>query len=132
MTSGSVVAGRSITLTRDLGSVLAAREWLNQEIEPWTLLSPATQADVLVMASELVSNTIMHTRSVPHLMMSRRGDIVRIAVCDDGPGTPEVQPVDPHRVGGNGLRVVATWAHRWGVDPEPGGGKTVWFTVRTA
>ena len=42
-----------------------------------------------------------------------------------------MQPVDPERIGGLGLRIVDQLAIAWGVAPFPGG-KTVWATVPRA
>ncbi len=119
---------RVLVLGREPEAVAATREWLMQG-EPWSELSEDSQADLLVMASELVSNVLLHTTSVPGISFGRRGEWVRFAVMDGDDRRPRVLPVDPHRVGGNGLRVVDAWSDRWGVDAEPGGGKTVWILV---
>lgn len=120
---------RSIVLSRDPSAVLEGRDWLCRQIEAWMALDPDTEADALVMASELVSNVLLHTDSKPRLTVSRREGVVRIAVHDEAEGLPVVLPMDPHRVGGNGMRVVDAWSDRWGVIAERDGGKTVWFSV---
>ena len=51
-----------------------------------------------------------------------------LSVTDSGDELPVVQPPDPMRVGGLGLRIVDRIAATWGVSPFPGG-KTVWATI---
>jgi hypothetical protein len=48
-------------------------------------------------------------------------------VTDPDPTLPVVRPGRAGRIGGNGMRIVAALATRWGIDLHPGGGKTVWF-----
>ena len=49
-------------------------------------------------------------------------------MTDSGDELPAMQPADPIRIGGLGLRIVDQLAADWGVAPFPGG-KTVWATV---
>ena len=56
------------------------------------------------------------------------GDVLQVSVTDSGPELPAMQPVDPGRIGGVGLRIVDRLASEWGVAPFPGG-KTVWAVL---
>jgi len=51
-----------------------------------------------------------------------------VSVTDSGAEQPQLQEVDPERVGGVGLHVVAQVSDEWGVAPFPGG-KTVWARI---
>lgn len=85
--------------------------------------------DAGIMVSELVANALEHGHSAAVVSLVVDDQQARVSVHDDSPALPAIQPVDPHRVGGNGMRVVDAFAETWGVEPERVG-KTVWFTVR--
>ena len=56
---------------------------------------------------------------------------MQLSVTDSGDGRPTMQPIDPERIGGLGLRIVAELTAAWGVAAFPGG-KTVWATLQPA
>lgn len=119
---------RLVRLTRSATAVTRARRWLTDEVAGSSVGRQAHE-DLLVMASELVTNVLMHTSSTPVLSVTVDGDRVRVAVHDDDPHLPQLRERAPERVGGNGLLIVDAWAAEWGVEPHEGNGKTVWFTV---
>lgn len=121
---------RLVRLTRSATAVTRARRWLADEVAK-SPVGRQAQEDLLVMASELVTNVLMHTTSTPVLSVSEDGDRLRVAVHDDDPHLPELRERAPERVGGNGLLIVDAWAAEWGVEQHEGDGKTVWFTVPT-
>lgn len=123
---------RSLLLDREATAPAEARDWLSEALSDPDVLAPPARADLLVMASELVTNVIAHTRSRPRLAVTCEDDEVRVEVSDDDPGVPEVRSLEPGRIGGNGLRIVDAWSRRWGVERHPDDGKTVWFTVATS
>lgn len=84
---------------------------------------------VLLATTELLSNAIIHSRAAAVLRIDLTPRSVCIRVADDDPRHPEVQHLDPHRVGGNGLRLVDALADDWGFRPQPTGGKEVWFQI---
>jgi len=59
------------------------------------------------------------------------GSVLQVSVTDSGEEQPEMQPLDPDRVGGVGLRIVDRLATDWGVASFPGG-KTVWALLECA
>ncbi|CAN5604240.1 hypothetical protein BH10ACT1_BH10ACT1_18970 [soil metagenome] len=122
---------RSLELVRDPAAASIARSWLVDVLRAPAVLSGPAQADLLVMASELVANVMAHTQSDLRLTISCDDDEVRIAVTDDDPGEPTMQEVGADRVGGNGLRIVDAWSRSWGIERRANHGKTVWFTVAT-
>ncbi|MFC5910008.1 ATP-binding protein [Streptacidiphilus monticola] len=90
--------------------------------------------DVLLAASELLSNAIQHAGGVRELVVTLRDGLVRLDVLDASPVEPRLlAPGQPTRPGGHGLQVVNRLAARWGSDPVPGG-KSVWaeFPLVTA
>jgi len=87
-------------------------------------------ADVEVLVSELVTNAVRHGRVgeddtlVVHLALGE--DVLRVEVCDSGPGFsgPAVPRPRPGG-GGNGLMLVDRLSTAWGVSGDDG--TCVWF-----
>ncbi|MDN0194530.1 ATP-binding protein [Streptomyces sp. S.PNR 29] len=82
--------------------------------------------------TELLANVVRH---VPdrrcRLLLLRQTEGVRVEVAD---GCPEL-PAMPAELsldaeGGRGLVLLDAVVDKWGVDPQGGGGKTVWFECR--
>jgi anti-sigma regulatory factor (Ser/Thr protein kinase) len=123
--------GNTIELSRDPADLVRMRAWLTKKLTSEVPHDGRVLEDAVVMASELVTNVIMHTHSVPVLTAWVEPDEVRIAVHDDDPRPPVVEPMDARRPRGNGLRIVDEWADGWGSEIEPGDGKIVWFALRS-
>ena len=87
--------------------------------------------DVRLVVSELVTNVLRHTDGggVLRLRDSRPDGPVRIEVEDAAAVIPAVPVGDPAGPGGQGLRIVAGAAHRWGVR-RTWRGKVVWAELR--
>jgi anti-sigma regulatory factor (Ser/Thr protein kinase) len=85
-----------------------------------------TQHDVLLLASELVTNVVRHAGLGPgerlELLADCRADATRVEVRDDGIGFGDGDPRE-----GFGFRIVAFAAERWGIERE--GRTCVWFEV---
>jgi anti-sigma regulatory factor (Ser/Thr protein kinase) len=91
--------------------------------------------DVLVLASELVTNAVRHGDAgedetiVVHLAIAT--DLLRVEVCDHGPGFVAPAVLRPRsQGGGNGLILVARLSSSWGVSGDDG--TCVWFERRLA
>ena len=80
-------------------------------------------ASVTLAASELVTNVVGHTAHGGVLEVWVTDELVRIEVADYSEDHPHF--VDGARVGGRGLRVVASTSDRWGVEARANG-KVVW------
>lgn len=119
----------STQFDRDSANVVVARRWLTECLEAFAV--PADRiAEAEVIISELVTNVFRHTRSAATVFVSATPGEVRVDVHDDeGASLPVLQPVDPTRVGGNGIRILDAFASTWGYERLPDGGKDVWFTV---
>ncbi|MHA5054258.1 ATP-binding protein [Streptomyces sp. SD15] len=79
--------------------------------------------------TELVANVVRH---VPDrrcaLLMLRQATGVRVEVADGSPQLPAVPAyLSPEAEGGRGLVLLDAVVDKWGVEPGPGVGKTVWF-----
>lgn len=82
--------------------------------------------DVLLIVSELVSNSVRHTRSEDIAVRVEANDgRVRVEVSDTGPGFTASTP----RGDGLGLTIIERLADRWGVS-HPGGRFTVWAELK--
>jgi anti-sigma regulatory factor (Ser/Thr protein kinase) len=122
--------GATHHLTRDPDSVRAARDWLTGELERCTDLPPESIEMAGVMVSELATNVLAHTRSEYTVSHHEGTDEVRVEVADeDGLAVPVLQPIDPRRVGGNGMRIVDALSDDWGLRLVPDDGKVVWFVL---
>lgn len=89
--------------------------------------------DVLVVASELTANAVLHSggSSRDRLAIEARLDpgSVVLAVCDPGRSgvSAKPRPADPNRPGGFGLRIVEKIASDWGAERDCG--YRVWAEV---
>ena len=84
-----------------------------------------------LLATELVTNVVVHVGSPSELRIDSRPAVVRVEVRDHGAGVPAVDTPTVDGVRGRGLVIVDGMADAWGVDPIPDDGKTVWFELRT-
>ena len=120
------------TLLADVTAPSQARSFTGPLLERY---DPETQADVLLLVSEIVTNAVEHG--------SRSGDsieftviagpqFVRLSVTDQSDDRPVLRRPSADRPTGRGLMVVDLLADRWGVEAGASGGKTVWleFPVR--
>jgi anti-sigma regulatory factor (Ser/Thr protein kinase) len=94
-----------------------------------------TREVVALLTSELVTNAVRHgahdDKESILVRARRKGESVRVEVCDEGPGfepTPDERGLmEP---GGHGLLLVQSLATRWGV--ERGAPNCVWFEAEFA
>jgi anti-sigma regulatory factor (Ser/Thr protein kinase) len=86
--------------------------------------------DVGVLVSEVVTNAVRHGGAerdctvVVHVALAQ--EVLRVEVCDRGPGfTPPTTPRPRAQGGGNGLVLLDRMSSRWGVAVDDG--TCVWF-----
>jgi anti-sigma regulatory factor (Ser/Thr protein kinase) len=95
-------------------------------------VSPECIDDVLLVASELVSNAVVHApRAAPAELTVHwelRPDSVVVDVVDDNPALPRRRAATEMDTRGRGLFIVATLALDWGVR-RTGHGKQVWARI---
>lgn len=98
---------------------------------------PVDVSTVVLLASELVTNSLRHTTAGANgtitLAVLAVGDAVRIKVADGGGlTTPCLRPQDDeYAEGGRGLHLVDLLASRWGFARDRGG-TTTWFEITTS
>jgi anti-sigma regulatory factor (Ser/Thr protein kinase) len=87
--------------------------------------------DAVLLVSELATNAVAHARSTFEVVVAVDDHHLRVEVCDADPGVPQVQWVPAGAISGRGILIVETLAESWGVTPQQGGGKAVWFELPT-
>ena len=109
----------------------AARAFVREVCRYWQLARPdATVMDrAMLVADELVTNAVVHSRTEMRLRLELRGDRLHIAVRDGGPGLLRLVAPDPQAEGGRGLWLIEQLARSWGVNRHPDGGKVVWCVL---
>jgi CheY-like chemotaxis protein len=128
-----VLVESSTRLATDVRSPGAARRFVAQALEPWRL-GPLLDT-VTLLASELVTNAVVHVGSGPELapdlgiVVQLTGRVARVEVSDPSDSSPDPATPTVDGESGRGLWMVAAMARAWGVRRHPGGGKTVWFEV---
>jgi anti-sigma regulatory factor (Ser/Thr protein kinase) len=103
--------------------VSAARAFVHSRLSAWELHDHID--DALLIASELVTNAILHARTPVQLRLHTDGPAVRVEVYDENSRMPAITGVGPDATSGRGLAVVACLARAWGMEQE-GHGKVVW------
>jgi CheY-like chemotaxis protein len=115
-----------VELSHDVVAVREARAVVRDLLGRWGFHELVDDAALVV--SELVTNAVEHTDSSCAVVVNRSGGGVRIEVRDEGPGTPDPQPLSDTAEGGRGLMIVSALATAWGVDSVPPT-KTVWVEL---
>jgi anti-sigma regulatory factor (Ser/Thr protein kinase) len=116
---------------RDLPGALdapaMARALVREACADWS--TTAAEDAAALVASELVSNAVVHARSACRVSVAVDDAGLRVGVRDYAPG-PELRPrpVDSARPAGRGLHLVAMLASAWGVHQHTDG-KTTWAQI---
>ncbi|MGW7244094.1 SpoIIE family protein phosphatase [Streptomyces sp. NPDC054804] len=115
----------------DYQGVRRARRFLTTSLESWHLASLSDSAEVL--ASEVVTNAIVHGDSDVDVCLRKYPDHLRMEVRDSDSHPAmlvDLGPDEDKAEGGRGLVIVSALASSWGNSPS-GRGKTVWFEMDT-
>jgi anti-sigma regulatory factor (Ser/Thr protein kinase) len=114
----------------------AACVFVRDMLDYWrsALPEPTVVERSVLVASELVTNAVVHARTDLRLRLELRGDWLHIAVRDGSPRllhlvTPNSE-ADPEAEGGRGLWLVEQLARAWGANRRRDGGKVVWCTLK--
>ncbi len=110
-------------------SVASARRFVRSTLADWGADSVVDAA--VLLASELVTNAVVHAGTTTDVLCTRLPDAVRVDVVDRHstrwlPAAPE--RVDADREGGRGVYLTATLATSWGVE-HSAECKRVWFRL---
>ena len=118
------------SLPPETSAVGVARRWVTDLLTEWDLTDAVD--DLRLVVSELVSNAVLHARTVIDVALSIAEGVLELSVSDRDPRTPRPRPQHPEELatGGRGLLLVASLSDDWGI-AERMTGKEVWFR-RTA
>nr|WP_314172274.1 ATP-binding SpoIIE family protein phosphatase [Streptomyces sp. DSM 40971] len=131
-TAGSAVVREA--LAGNARAPSAAREFVRTALRGWEV-PVRTVEDVTLLASELVTNAVVHAGTSVRLECRHEGRTLAVEVADRHPtravetraaGEDPDGTRDGHQ--GHGLRLVAALAEEWGVTYRRDG-KTVWFRL---
>lgn len=116
---------------RDMQGVGRAREFLREWLHS-VELAPLTEETEL-LASEVVTNALIHGDSDVSMDLRRYPNRVRVEVRDSDPHLAlpvSISLAEDEAEDGRGLLIVSAIASAWGNSPS-GRGKTVWFELST-
>ncbi|MCO1660204.1 ATP-binding protein [Pseudonocardia humida] len=110
-----------------------AARWARYVVEAvcrdWEVADDDAASAAQIVASELVTNAIVHARTASVLTVTSAAESLRVAVRDYDPAAaPERTDALPELARGLGLVVVAGVSRSWGVTPHLDG-KSVWAVV---
>lgn len=118
----------SIELSPTAASVALARRWSTEVLDR---VGAAALADTMaLLVSELVSNVVLHARTPCSISISQTTDRIRVEVQDGSDRLPGLRERnDPLAQSGRGMLLIDGLSAAHGVDPQPRGGKRVWFEL---
>jgi anti-sigma regulatory factor (Ser/Thr protein kinase) len=124
--NGSDMRGRPGELLRLLMRCDSSAPRLARDALRTVVAIDLVRSDAILVASELVSNAVMHAGCEPgeeiELVVEMRPNAIRLEITDRGcsENTPTVRGPEYRGPGGLGLRIVETLAHCWGVERRVG------------
>ena len=107
-------------------SVRAARQFVAETLHD---LPDLFVEDVLLLVSELATNSVNHADSPFTLGLEVDGRSVRVEISDDAGELPRKRAPLIDEPYGRGLHIVDSLAESWGVGISADGGKTIWVVV---
>ena len=110
-------------------SPLLARAFLRATLETWKLDGFGEITELL--ASELVSNVVVHVGTPMTVRITRHPSAIRVDVEDPSSVLPELRHPGIDEEHGRGVLFVSVLAADWGAE-RTDGGKTVWFEIDTS
>ncbi|HWG94118.1 MAG TPA: ATP-binding protein [Mycobacteriales bacterium] len=119
-----------LVLSPEPESPRLARHWMVERLDE--LKRSGVEDVVLLLLSELVTNVVLHARTPCEVLVRPAGEGVRVEVQDDSRRRPRPRVGGQEATTGRGLVLLDALSDDWGADDLPGGGKVVWFEVRSA
>jgi len=138
--SGAPSRSRTLELAGHPGPVAEGRDFVRRALSDWyglaesgpggiTGTTTTIAADVVLLASEVLTNACLHAGGPLHIVVSADDKSLRIEIDDPDPEPPRIRaPRQPGIPGGHGLHIVEKLTDRWGVVPSEHG-KTVWMEI---
>ncbi len=113
----------------DAASAAVVRAHLGEDLAARSVTRDSV-ADVLLVATELIGNAVVHSSDVGDLDVGWdiADDSVIVRVHDGSSEAPNPRQVDAGSTNGRGLTIVAALAEEWGVN-HVAEGKQVWARV---
>lgn len=124
-----MIARPEIVLAPAASASREARRWVQSQMSEWGLDELADT--VALLASEIVTNALIHAGTPIRLRMVQAGPGVRVEVQDGSVVPPIRRRYSATATTGRGLQLLEHLADTWGWAPHIDG-KTVWFEVLTA
>lgn len=119
-------SSRALELPASRTAPRLGREFVRATLIDWDLAPLIDTA--MLLASEVVTNAVVHGQPPSTLCVERHGVTVHISVTDGGSGVARRSDTRSGVAGGHGLALVATLAERWG-SQRVDGGHEVWFDL---
>ncbi|MGH8968904.1 MAG: ATP-binding protein [Actinomycetes bacterium] len=129
LTSGDSASTLEVGLPVALTSPALARQELRKACERWGVTGSAAEAAEL-LATELVTNAVIHAGTPVLMMAEHDGHNLTIAVSDGEARLPTLSPVSVLAEGGRGVPIIDELGATWGVQRTVLG-KTVWVSLDT-
>jgi hypothetical protein len=119
---------RTLTLSPSSTAPARSRQFAHDTCAEWGVERIASLAELV--ASELVTNGVMHARTTLYLTLRMSDDTLTVALRDGDPRPmyrpdPSGRPADEH---GRGLLLLDAMADAWGSSPTADG-KVVWANI---
>ncbi len=117
-------------MRHEAGAAATARSRIGAELSA-VGVDPRVIDDVVLVASELVTNAVRHTAGDDLLTVSWElvGAGVVVSVDDSSLGAPTLRNPRPEDPSGRGIPIVDALSSEWGVIPRLGDGKQVWARI---
>jgi anti-sigma regulatory factor (Ser/Thr protein kinase) len=115
--------GWTLPLAREFASAHTAR----RAVSAFAVEAQVDDAIAAIVASELVTNAVLHGAAPVTLAVDWDGVCMLVQVSDGAPDVAAVKAPrpDPAKLGGRGLMLIENICRRWGVAAHPVG-KMVW------
>ena len=123
LSAGAATATVRATLAPEPRSARAARDFVAHTCSDWGCSHQVLAATLI--ASELVTNAVLHARTPLTMSVSRCGRRLRVGVRDHDSTPPTPRVVGSDDASGRGMQVVEALCEDWGV-LSAAGGKLVW------
>ena len=115
-----------IPLPGTRADVGAGRRFVRDTVERWGHAEVAE--DAALVASELITNAVLHARTRLEVIVRRHDDRIRIEVSDGNRNLPRMRQHTVQSGTGRGLHLVAAVAADWGAEARHDD-KTVWVEL---
>ena len=118
----------AVTLPCQPRSVAEARRFVSRSLAA-SGSPPGVVETAELLASELVTNAVLHARTPFHVSVAVADGVARVGVTDRSTRLLARRRHSVESATGRGLVLVEQLAASWGIDARPDD-KTVWFEVR--